>query len=215
MLACVAIRSVDGGYNWTFASVVAGEKEVPYAHEGPSESTLAVLANGTLMCVMRVEGQSGRYSPYISKLSDDSGLTWHSLRSLSGGGSGGLTGAGCVRPRLLALGNSLVLGGGRPNPLSRDVLVWLNSAGDGEEWEPFSISYHHNKLTTNKDWLWPEQATNNSRSFPRITPSYTSMVRTGNSTGYILYGMGVRSFTLPFQLTKRSESPSGSTFLFV
>merc|ERR1711920_995864 len=131
--------------------------------------------------------------------SDDGGLSWHSLRSLSGGGSGGVLGAGCVRPRLLALGKSLVLGGGRPNPLSRDVLVWLNSAGDGEDWEAYSISYHHNLLTTNADWMFPEQATNNSRSFPRLTTSYTSMVKTSNTSGYILYGLGDRSFTLPFK----------------
>ena len=203
MLSCIAIRSLDGGFNWTFASVVARQEEVPYAHEGPSESTLAVLANGTLMAVMRVEGQSGRYSPYISKLSDDSGLTWHSLRSLNSGGEG-LGGAGSVRPRLMPVGNSLVMGGGRPNSLSRDVLVWLNSAGDGEEWQAFSISYQHNQRTNNSAWLWPEEATNNSRSFPRVTPSYTSMVSTGNSTGYILYGMGIRSFTMSFQLTKRN-----------
>merc|ERR1719174_1309855 len=83
-LSCVAIRSVGGGFNWTFASVVASTAEVPYAAEGPSEASLAVLTNGTLMAVMRVEGQSGHYSPYISKLSDDGGLTWHSLRQMRG-----------------------------------------------------------------------------------------------------------------------------------
>jgi len=202
LLSCVAIRSIDGGFNWTFASVVASAAEVPYAHEGPSESSLAVLTNGTLMAVMRVEGQSGRYSPYISKLSYDGGLSWHSLRSFNTGGEG-LPGAGCVRPRLMRVGNSLVMGGGRPNPLSRDVILWLNSDGDGEDWEAYSVSYHHNELTENPKWLFPEQATNNSRSFPRITPSYTSMVSTGNSSGYILYGMGIRSFTLPFKLAKR------------
>ena len=103
----------------------------------------------------------------------------------------------------MRLGNSLVMGGGRPNPVSRDVIVWLNSAGDGEEWEAYSISYHHNHLTNNPAWLFPPQATNNSKSFPRLTTSYTSMVSTGNATGYILYGMGIRSFTLPFQLAKR------------
>jgi hypothetical protein len=87
--------------------------------QGPSEGALGVLKNGTLMAVMRCDGQSGHYLPYISKLSDDGGLTWHSLRFLRGGGSGGTQGAGCVRPRLLELNGSLVLAGGRPSPLSR------------------------------------------------------------------------------------------------
>jgi hypothetical protein len=49
--------------------------------------------------------------------------SWHSLRFLHGGGSGGTAGAGCVKPALLSLANnSLVLSGGRPSPLSRDVV---------------------------------------------------------------------------------------------
>ena len=72
-LSCVAIRSEDGGFTWRFASVVAAASEVPYAVEGPSEASLALLANGTLLAVMRVEGQSGHCAPYVSKLSDDGG----------------------------------------------------------------------------------------------------------------------------------------------
>ena len=150
--------------------------------------------------VMRCDGQSGHYLPYISKLSDDGGKSWHSLRFLRGGGSGGTAGAGCVRPRLLSLNNSLVLAGGRPSPLSRDVRVWLNAAGDGEQWFGYSISYWHNKLNTNANWTFPAAATNNSRSFPRVTTSYTSIVRTGSETGYVLYGMGIRAFTMAFRL---------------
>ena len=207
-LSCVAYRSTDGGVHWTFASVVANTSEVPYAAEGPSEGALAILNNGTLMAVMRVEGQSGHYSPYISKLSEDGGLTWHSLRSLHGGGSGGVPGAGCVRPRLLQVGSSLLLSGGRPNPVSRDVLVWWNAAGDGEEWEAHSISYEHNKRIANSSWVFPPAATNNSRSFPRLTTSYTSLIRTGNTSGYIVYGLGIRSFAMPF--VSLQETPTTS-----
>ena len=199
-LSCVAIRSTDGGYNWTFASVVASAEEVPEAREGPSEGALAMLKNGTLMAVMRVDGQSGHYLPYISKLSDDGGKSWHSLRFLRGGGSGGTAGAGCVKPALLSLNTSLVLAGGRPSPLSRDVWVWLNAEGDGDQWLGYSISYQHNRLNTNGNWTFPQVATNNSKGFPRLTTSYTSIVRTGSDTGYVLYGMGIRAFTLAFRL---------------
>ena len=55
-------------------------------------------------------------------------------------------------------------------------------------------------LNTNANWTFPQAATNNSRSFPRLTTSYTSIVRTSSNTGYVLYGMGIRAFTLAFQL---------------
>ena len=48
--------------------------------------------------------------------------------------------------------------------------------------------------------ILPQAATNNSRSFPRVTTSYTSLVRTGTDTGYVLYGMGIRAFTMAFRL---------------
>eukprot|EP00039_Didymoeca_costata_P022515 m.346874 g.346874 ORF g.346874 m.346874 type:complete len:386 (-) comp30551_c0_seq1:12-1169(-) len=197
LLSTIALRSLDNGFTWRYASIIAACAEVPYAVEGPSESALALLANGTIICVMRVEGQSGHYAPYISKLSDDGGQSWHSLRSLSNG-------AGCVRPRLLPLNGSLVLSGGRPNPISRDVLLWLNGNGDGNDWEPYSVSYWHNKLVSNDSWKFPPAATNDSRSFPRLTTSYTSLVATGMNSGYVLYGMGVRSFTLPFTIADSS-----------
>ena len=152
------------------------------------------------MAVMRVEGEQGHYSPYISKLSDDGGRSWHSLRSLRGGGRGSVDGAGCVRPRLIGLGGSVLLAGGRPTPTSRDVVVWLNAEGDGEEWVAYSVSYWHNKANTNPAWAFPSELTNNSRAFPRESTSYTSLLRTGNETGYILYGVGARAFTLPFRV---------------
>ena len=214
-LSCVAIRSEDGGFTWRFASVVAAASEVPYAVEGPSEASLALLANGTLLAVMRVEGQSGHYAPYISKLSDDGGRTWRALRSLRGGGSGGVPGAGCVRPRLLALeiggARSLVLTGGRPNPLSRDQLLWLNPKGDAEEWEAYSLSYWHNRLLDNashpqryKQWAFPPAATNASRAFPREDTSYNSLVRTGDASGFVLYGCGPRAFAMRFEVVEEA-----------
>ena len=62
------------------------------------------------------------------------------------------------------------------------------------------LRYWHNRLNTNANWMFPQGATNNSRSFPRLTTSYTSIVRTGNDTGYVLYGMGIRAFTMAFRL---------------
>ena len=67
-LSVVALHSTDGGYRWKYTGVVAADEEVPYAHEGPSENALAYLSNGSVLCVMRVEGESGHHSPYISKV---------------------------------------------------------------------------------------------------------------------------------------------------
>ena len=136
-----AFRSVDNGSHWHFVSVVASAMQVPYAHEGPSENALARLHNGSLLCVMRVEGESGHHSPYISVVSVVGRGT---LRSLANR-------AGCVRPRLLSLDTGgLVLAGGRPNATSHDVLLWHNAKRDGEDWRPYSVSYWHNRLTTNQ-----------------------------------------------------------------
>lgn len=192
LLSVIAFRSVDNGSHWHFVSVVASAMQVPYAHEGPSENALARLHNGSLLCVMRVEGESGHHSPYISVVSDNEGRTWHSLRSLANR-------AGCVRPRLLSLDTGgLVLAGGRPNATSHDVLLWHNAKRDGEDWRPYSVSYWHNRLTTNQSWIWPPAATNFSR-WPRYSRSYTSLVKTGADQGYVVYEAEGRGFTLAFR----------------
>ena len=199
-LSVIALRSVDAGFSWYYIGVVAAADEVPYAHEGPSENALAFLNNGSLLCVMRVEGESGHHSPYVSKTSDDGGYTWRNLRSLAKTWPGEQDGAGCVRPRLARLNGSLVLAGGRPNPISRDELVWLNAAGDGELWRPYSLSYWHNRLITNQSWAMPERDVNDSRRLPRYDTSYTSLVPTGPVSAFVLYGAGLYAFAIHFAL---------------
>ena len=93
-----------------------------------------------------------------------------------------------------------MLAGGRPDPTSHDVLLWLNAKGDGELWRPYSVSYWHNRLVRNQSWLMPAGPVNSSRRLPRYTTSYTSLVRTGAASGFILYGAGVRAFALPFRV---------------
>ena len=200
LLSVVALHSKDDGYTWTYTSFVAAAEDVPYAREGPSENALAYLKNGSIIIIFRVAGESGHHNPYVSKVSDDHGLTWKYLRPLRKW-KGEKDAPGCVRPRLITLGNgSLVLAGGRPNPVSHDDLLWLNSEGDGEVWRPYSVSYYHNKLTTNTSWLIPSKSVNDSR-WPRYDTSYSSLVKTGQKKGYIFYGAGFRSFALHFGLS--------------
>ena len=196
-LSVVALHSHDAGYSWTYTGVVASADEVPYAHEGPSENAVAYLTNGSLLCVMRVQGENGHHSPYISKISDDEGRSWKYLRSLSPW-PGESIAPGCVLPRLLRLNGSLVLAGGRPSPSSHDVMLWLNARGDGEAWRPYSVSYWHDRLITNQSWAWPPNLVN--RSWPRYDTSYTSLVRTGSTSAYLVYGTFDTGFALPLRL---------------
>lgn len=198
LLSVVALISRDGGYNFTYTGVVASIDEVPYAHEGPSENALAHLSNGSILCIMRVEGESGHHSPYVSKVSDDLGRSWKHLRSLRTW-PGEPIAPGCVRPRLIALGHSLVLAGGRPSPISHDILLWLNAEGDGEAWRPYSVSYQHNRLLTNQSWRIPSQAVNRTR-WPRYDTSYVSLLKSGISSGYVVYGTAAFAFALQMRL---------------
>jgi len=200
-LSLIAMHSTDGGYAWSYSDVVASADEVPFAHEGPSENALAFLRNGSILCVFRIEGESGHHSPYHSKVSDDGGRSWKHLRALSVW-PGETIAPGCVRPRLLPLGGSLVLAGGRPSPISHDVMVWLNAKGDGDVWRPYSISYWHNRLIgpVNTSWTIPAGPINDSRRLPRYTTSYTSLLRTSNDSACLVYGAGLNAFSMPMQL---------------
>ena len=189
----LAFVSADG-FVWRWTSVVAAAAQLPGVAEGPSENALATLRNGSVLCVMRVEGQSGHHSPYRSAVSDDGGESWHSLRALPAG-------VGSVRPRLLPLGGSLVLSGGRAGPESRDCLLWLNAAADGEAWGPYSLSFWHNAgLAADSPWRFAAAAVNASRALPRFSTCYTSLVSTGARSGFVVYGGGSRAFAMRFRL---------------
>ena len=43
-----------------------------------------------------------------------------------------------------------------------------------------------------------------ARSFPREDTSYNSIVRTGNTSGFVLYGQGIRSFTMSFTVVEEA-----------
>eukprot|EP01052_Picozoa_sp_SAG31_P041686 SAG31_NODE_6389_length_2035_cov_1.978306_1_plen_233_part_10 len=92
---------------------------------------IAVLAdNKTLLCVIRMDGDSGcsthSYRYYAAIRSYDLGRTW--------GPAVPIKGAGCARPRLLKLrGGPLVLSGGRLCVEDTDdISIWLNHDGMGE-----------------------------------------------------------------------------------
>ena len=49
-----SFKSTDGGYSWTFAGDIARADKVD-SNEGPNENNLALLNNGSLLCVMRLD----------------------------------------------------------------------------------------------------------------------------------------------------------------
>ena len=190
-----SFRSEDGdGYQWIFAGSIARADDPRVAsNEGPNENSLALLNNGSLMCIMRLDaGDAGRYHRYASSLSSD-GHSWSVAKMLNG--------VGAARPRLLRLGSSLLLSGGRTWKKNRDTLVWLNAAGDGVEWLPHSISYWHNTLAPNGTKRFDPLGTNGSDHWPRESNSYTSLVATGPSSAFVTYNFaGVYGFSMPIEL---------------
>lgn len=179
----VAFRSVDEGFTWEYSGSILNAAQVPMSEEGPNENDLTLLKDGeTIMCVVRLDAGDGQvshpYLPYHRIISTDGGFTWGTATSLG-------ESVGCARPRLMrTAGGQIVLSGGRLGPHNRDTLVWLNHEGDGKVWDPHSVTYWHNRLVRNSSLLFTP-AVNDSTA--RQTMSYTSLVRTGNQTGYVLY----------------------------
>ena len=94
----IAFRSADG-LGWSYAGVVANYSAMvasgyPYAMgEGPNENSLAVLTNGSVLCVMRLDATASPV-PYASAVSTDGGFSWSEPRSLP-------SDMGAARPKLL------------------------------------------------------------------------------------------------------------------
>jgi hypothetical protein len=109
----VVFKSTDS-VHWKFLSVLADAHDYPESLEGPNEHDMALLADGTtLLAVVRLDGGDGGLKPplqpfhylnYHQTISTDSGRSWSTLAPIN---------AGCARPRLLLLGSSIILAGGR------------------------------------------------------------------------------------------------------
>ena len=197
----VAFRSRDGGFTWKYAGVILAASAVPHSEEGPNENDLVVLKDGkTILSVIRLDAGDGylthRYAPYVTVKSTDGGFTWSKPTELPNT-------VGCARPRLLLLGSTLVLSGGRLSPTNRDILIWTDENGDGKQWRQQSVSYIHNELAKNNSSI-PKftSLVNNSES--RQSTSYTSLLRTGPRSGIITYGIIINktgtAFSMAFEV---------------
>eukprot|EP01046_Picozoa_sp_COSAG06_P020578 COSAG06_NODE_1511_length_9233_cov_3.730896_8_plen_411_part_00 len=164
-IGCFA--SEDDGLHWAFRSVAARASDFLQGKEGPNESGAAVLSDGSVLLAFRTSDGTESNEPYSFLRSMDAGHSWQSIGSTGGGGSGSVS-PGSVRPRLLRLGRTLLLTGGRPG-----MFLWVatdptstaavDSPGLALEWTmryrsenasfaPFctkNASFYHDRLGTN------------------------------------------------------------------
>jgi hypothetical protein len=101
---------------------------------------------------------------------------------------------------------------------------WLNAKGDAELWQPYSVSYWHNRLLNRSCcWrnttpyavrIWPFDAHLNGSQFPRQSTSYNSLIRTNGTHGFIVYSQWLhhhgnewRAYSLRFRLNYQPLPP--------
>ena len=120
----VLLRSVDGGRHWELFSTVACDPELGW--EGFCEPTLARLANGDLLCVMR-NGEHGAPGEELYQArSRDDGATWEAPERLIARG---------VWPRLCVLADgTAVCAYGRPG-----CKLMISPGGDGTDWQHYPV----------------------------------------------------------------------------
>ena len=189
----VAFASRDGGFHWRYRGVVLDSAGAPESQEGPSENALALLRDGrTVLCVLRLDAGDSKvnrshYLPYARVTSADGGATWSAPVLLAD-----VHGApmGAARPRLLRLkggGGALVLAGGRLSATNHDPRLWLNAAGDGVAWAPYSVSAVHNRLVANATYRFTA-GVNTSGLHGGQSSCYSSLLGVeGGGVGLLLY----------------------------
>ena len=198
-----AWHSADG-LRWTFRGTVATAADVPASGEGPNENDVSLLADGrTLLVVFRVDdgvdGGAVGAKNYLAATSTDGGRTWSSATEMIDVNGRGI---GVARPRLLLLGGGsgdaaaatggnaaaaaaaagpLLLSGGRLyTEHTRDILLWVCWDGMGTRWEPYSISYQHNRLVEQAALRFSAAV---NATTGRATTSYTSLLRLDGGRG--------------------------------
>ena len=130
-------RSSDQGRSWEYASQIGVTPTMPSRIVGPSEPSMATLADGRVLAVFRLEGGSV-HTPLWKAYSSDHGVTWTEPAEMRGG-PGVMYG---VWPQLLRLSSSgtLVLSSGRPG-----IGFWVAADAGGEAWAGHDVEAEHSQ----------------------------------------------------------------------
>lgn len=122
------IMSADQGKTWSFYSWIATGKGPGY--NGWSEPSMVRLADGTLLVLMRTDGDYDKLNgPLMQTKSTDNGKTWSTpVKVVEGYG---------VDPHVILLKNgALVASSGRPG-----VYMMVDITGTGDHWQPIIPVY--------------------------------------------------------------------------
>jgi len=226
------------GKDWRFLSALADAHDYPESLEGPNEHDLTLGPDGkTLVAVVRFDGGDGpphhnnirpfgppHYLPYHRTISRNFGKSWDRLQPIAQ--------AGCARPRLLVMGNRLLLSGGRfrVGGNTSDVLLWVSEDGYGEAWESYSLSYQHNLGVKRggganvPPFNSLVNLSNTSGTGPRQTNAYTSLARLDSERFVVLYDqklmldertkppfhLNISSYAMVVALNAKGKSGGGS-----
>jgi hypothetical protein len=164
----VALASPDRGKTWQYRSTAAPSETAPDGKEGPNESCVIELADGDLMCVMRV-GRTvagpemlGPHAPMARVYSGDGGRTWSMPDRLPLPG---------VAPCLRRLSNGvLAISTGRPG-----LFLWLSEDPRGERWQAIDVLAHHNEVMGPEHQIRPARE-GEDPGHPDQTTAYTEFV---------------------------------------
>jgi hypothetical protein len=205
--------------NWSTqvtTAIVANANDYPQAHEGANENAACLLAdNRSVFTVMRLGAgdYGGYYSDYLQSRSTDTGRSWSKPSFIMGAGS--------ADPKLLRVGGSLILSGGRNcNNINKtidgvkrgaDLMLWLNDDGMANHWTMHSLSYWHNTLWMNTSMVdWRNCTRRGPNCFsPGLntscrteTSAYTALTLDANDTnsGWVKYDMHGIPFAMRFVL---------------
>ena len=128
----VAIISHDEGRRWQYLSTIAVPDNAPTGLEGFGEPCLVRLADGDIMCIMRVGQHHKQPDQWLRRTySSDGGRSWSAIDTLP---------AYSVAPQICRLDNEvLVLSTGRPG-----IFLWLSDDDRGAEWSSVDIVEWHN-----------------------------------------------------------------------
>ena len=175
----VALTSHTQGRCWQYLSTIAVPDDAPTGLEGFGEPCLVRLADGDVMCIMRVGQHHKRPDQWLRRAySGDGGRSWSAIDILS---------AYSVAPQICRLDNDvLVLSTGRPG-----IFLWLSGDNRGAQWSSVDLVEWHNKALDRPSHIEiPAPASSGLDPLSALkgqTTSYTALVEISPNRIFAVY----------------------------